>query len=532
MAKTNIGRTVRQNRYNILFIAFLLTFSVLYNYPGILKSRPYSMHQWRQCDCLSITQNYYEEDRSFFEPAIYWLGDGKDGRTVSECPLIYFGVSRLWRLFGWHEYIFRLVNILIVFTGLFCLFRMVTDILKDGFWSLFTVLLLFASPLLVYYTNNFMADAPAFGIALIALFTFREGFNKRNKTLFLLSFLLFTLAGLIKISSLISFCAVLIIHAISIFKQKKEHWWFYSPASLLPYLFTLIVIAAWYMHAISYNNSNVRDIFLTGLYPIWDLDKSQIKEIWGNLTNDLLPAYFNRKALVVILLLFASLFVFFRKANRLLVGFTSLLFTGVIAYILLFYKAFTVHDYYLTNLLIFLPFPVISFLEMMKRNHDAVLKNRWVRSVAVVVLMLLVYETSVINRMKYSMSDKLVKTNIVTGKEKQELWKWYHWDYANHFKAYETVTPYLREIGITRDDRVLSLPDQSINISLYLMNQKGFTGFGYSDLPFEEKMEIYKRNGVEYLVADTSFLNNQSYLEPYIGEKVGEYMNLDIFRLR
>ena len=108
--------------------------------------RPYSIHQWRQADCLSITMNYYMEGLNFFEPKIHWLADGKDGKTVSDFPIIYYIVAKLWKVFGYHEYIFRLINTLIVFTGLFCLFKFIGNLLSDKFWAYIITFLLFTSP--------------------------------------------------------------------------------------------------------------------------------------------------------------------------------------------------------------------------------------------------------------------------------------------------------------------------------------------------------------------------------------------------
>ena len=115
------------NNFNLktgyLFIFLLFIISWLYNYPGILSYPPYSIHAWRQADCLSFTLNFYKENLKFWEPAINGLGVDGQGRTVSEFPIIYYTVAQLWKIFGQHESIFRLINIAIVFFGLFNLHR-------------------------------------------------------------------------------------------------------------------------------------------------------------------------------------------------------------------------------------------------------------------------------------------------------------------------------------------------------------------------------------------------------------------------
>jgi hypothetical protein len=524
-----INEFILKNKYDFLFIFFLILISWLYNYPNILTSRPYSIHQWRQTDCLSITMNYYKENRNFFEPAVYWVGE-KDGKTVSECPLIYYSVGQLWKIFGYHEFIFRILNILIVFTGLFCLYKILDRFLSDIFWSFTITFLLFTSPILVYYTNNFTADAPALGLALIGCFLIMKGFNTGKKIYFYLFFFFFILAGLIKISSLIIFIAILFTHILLIYKKRNEKHWFYKWYSLIPYFFVFYIIFLWYNYATLYNQKNLPGIFLTGIYPIWEIDAQTRKNIWLSLKNELIPAYFNKKALFIILTLLVFSIFSFKKVNKFLLSLSIFFFLGTISYLILFYQAFTVHDYYLTNLLLFIPLVLITSIEWMKRNFPKTFNQNFIKSIALIALLLLIYETAVINRLKYSANDWLAKNNFVLSNDTFNQWRRYHENYTNHYKAYETISPYLRKIGMKQTDRVLSLPDESINISLYLMGQKGFTGFGYGDKSFDEKMKLYKENGVKYLIIDKSIIN-ENYLQPYLDEKIGQYKNLNIYKI-
>jgi 4-amino-4-deoxy-L-arabinose transferase-like glycosyltransferase len=505
---------LKKNKADILFVFLLLLVSLLYNYHNILFHHPYSIHQWRQADCLSITMNYYQENRNFFEPAIHWLG-GKDGKTVSECPLIYFTVAQLWKVFGHHEFIFRLLNLLIVFTGLFSLYKLIKGLISDTFWSYTITLLLFTSPILVYYSNNFTADAPAFGLALIGCYLYWKGYDQQKKVLFYLSFLFFLLGGLIKVSSLIVFIAILTIHFYSFLFTKKDKNWFFRWYALIPYVIVLVVIYAWYRFALHYNQQNLSGVFLTGIYPIWGVDVPMRKAIWLSFRYDLVPAYFNQKTIYLALVLFVAQFFFLRKLNRVLFFITVLVFIGVISYMLLFYQAFTVHDYYLTNLLILMPLPFITIIEMLKRNYPRIFSMLPLKIIVSIGLLYLVYKTSVINRMKYSTDDWIVKTNCVVDKARTDYWSGFHSDYAKHMKAFESITPYLRSIGLKRTDPVLSLSDGSFNISLYLMDQKGFTSFGYINMTFDEKIKTYKNNGVKYLIID-SVLNKEEYLQPYL----------------
>lgn len=521
----------KSHKYDLFFILSLFFVSLLYNYHNILTHRPYSMHQWRQADCLSITTNYYSENRKFLEPAIHWVGE-KDGKTVSECPILYYSVAQLWKIFGKHEFIIRLLNILIVFSGIFCLYKLTDGLINDKFWAFFVPLLLFTSPILAFYTNNFLADAPALGLSLIGCYFIWKGFTHKKIHWYLISFLFFTLCGLIKISSLILFTAILLIHTyVTITSRNKENSWLYKWYSLLPYIVVFVIIYVWYNFARDYNSNNLSGIFLLNLFPFWEIDVETRTRIWNNLYFILLPAYFNKKMLFVVFSLFIVLCLFYKKTNKVLFHITLLVFLGITAYVFLFFQAFTVHDYYLLNLLVFVPLPLIAVIEMLKRHYPNVFNSRIIKGTALAALILLIYETAVITRMKYSTNDWLVKTNVVLTKGDVDQWTWFHSNYRERMQAYETITPYLRGLGIKRTDRVISLPDESINISLYLMNQKGFTGFGYSSMSFDEKMNFFQRYGAKYLIIDSS-LHHQGFIKPYITQKIGHYRNIEIFDIK
>ena len=111
---------------SLVFLVILASMSLAYSYQEILFKRPQSVHYWRQADCASLALNYYQHGMNFFEPQTHNLtsNGGKSGNTcTSEVPLLYYSVAVLYHLFGYHEYIYRLLNTLLFFTGLFGLRR-------------------------------------------------------------------------------------------------------------------------------------------------------------------------------------------------------------------------------------------------------------------------------------------------------------------------------------------------------------------------------------------------------------------------
>ncbi|MEA3496776.1 MAG: glycosyltransferase family 39 protein [Bacteroidota bacterium] len=502
--------------YNWIFVGLLIVVSFVYQYHNIFLLRPQSLHQWRQCDCLSITMNFFKEGMHFFNPSVHCQGaeGGMSGHTISEFPIIYFFVAFLWQLFGHHEWIFRLVEMLIVFTGFFALFKMTEDILKDSLWAIGVVFLLFSSPMLVFYTNNFIANTPALGFALIALYFFWQFYKLKKKKYFYFSLLFYLVAGLIKITSLISFIAILFVFALELFgiyKFKNGNRIFEKPIQyILPFLLLVIAIFSWFYYAHSYNASHGAGFFLIGVLPIWNLDNEIIINIWKSVKSFWADQYFNNSVLIVSAVFLLALIVFFKKINKFFATVTIVIFIGVISYLMLFYKVLAYHDYYLINLLIIIPFIFISVILYLKEKHRQIFNSIFLR---IAFFILIGYSIS------YSAK------NI-----KERYWGWMNNYHEKLYKDLEDITPYLRSLGIERTDKVISLPDGSFNISLYLMDQKGWTdfcGISKSAEQIENKIEL----GAEYLIITNKKVYEEKYVQPYIKNKIASYKSVDIYEL-
>ncbi|MBN1251054.1 MAG: hypothetical protein JXR51_07405 [Bacteroidales bacterium] len=95
-------------------------------------------------------------------------------------------------------------------------------------------------------------------------------------------------------------------------------------------------------------------------------------------------------------------------------------------------------------------------------------------------------------------------------------------------EALETITPFLNSIDITYNDKVLFMSDGSFNISLYLMNRKGYTATNNSS----EKRIMKQLNLVDYLIVnDTSYVSIP-YLKARIDKPIGTYKNISIYSLK
>jgi len=115
----------------------------------------------------------------------------------------------------------------------------------------------------------------------------------------------------------------------------------------------------------------------------------------------------------------------YKKSNKFLFSITSLIFIGTLIYIILFFGAFTVHDYYLTNLLIFIPFTLLTFFEFLKNNHENFFYNKNFKILASILLFFLIYYTSAVNRLKYNSKDGIAKYCVFINSNELNLWKRY-----------------------------------------------------------------------------------------------------------
>jgi hypothetical protein len=90
------------------------------------------------------------------------------------------------------------------------------------------------------------------------------------------------------------------------------------------------------------------------------------------------------------------------------------------------------------------------------------------------------------------------------------------------------VEPYLRKIGISPKDIVITVPDISPNISLAAMNNPGYTAS--RDNP-KDVHELQKQ-GASYLIINDSTYANDPLYKPYTTKLAGQYKNIYIYDIR
>lgn len=501
---------------NRLYIAFsLLAFLLLFWWIGhfdIFGMRPQGPHQWRQADCLSYTLNYYKEDISFWEPRVHNLGEDGEGKAVSEFPIVYFSVSRLWRLFGQHEWMYRLIVFLFSFFGLIVLWRWATAYVGRS-WSLGIALMLACSPIFAYYSNNFLMNIPALSTALMALFSF-DKFRREGRLRWLIfSMILFSFSGLLKITGLLGYFAILgyvllvWVGVISDVRLKIRKTVVIVSLLLLP----LLINVWWYAWAMDYNQGLGNGFFLLGILPIWNYNWDEISHTLSNVSQFWFGQYQLPAAQLAEVVMLFALIYWRKKLNPFLSTLAFLTSIGMLCYILLFFQVFADHDYYMVEMLLVWVLIAVCFVDLIYRQWAAK------RVYFVIVSMCLILLGWSVVHVRAQM-DFRYHTPWLNTHEKRNM-------------VFENIEPWLREKGIDRTDAVLIWPERSINIPLYFADQKGWTRFntGLEDL---EKVDKLISRGLKYFILTDPELIKANYLEPYLQSPIGQFDQVYLYDLR
>lgn len=519
----------------IIFLIVHIGLFFLYGYHEYYSYRPYSIHQWRQSDCLSFTKNYYEEGMHFFEPKIHWQGV-PEGKTVSEFPLVNYSVAALWKLFGEHEYIYRFLELFIYFVSLMLLFVTVKRISESWLYAYLATIFISTSPLLAYYSFNFLADVPAFSFALMGLSFYYLFIRSGNFKQFVYALFFASLAVLLKASAItvlgiIGLLTVLNIFGIKISSHQparlfKNKWM----AMLLMGAFTFLIIL-WYRFAILYNGGNKNGVFLLTALPVWKMkDADKIIETTRILFSNQITMFFNKGALMIITLLFLWLIFQLKHLERYLR--ISLLMAAVsfLLYIIFFYEVFNIHDYYLINEMIFPVIILIAAGDYLKKKNFRFSYPPFVALSLIIMFFFAVFCGSVI-RLRNLKEDNLTSWFPFLTNEEKNFWNWYHWNYERTLKPLETISPFLREMGIKREDKVISIPDQSFNITLYLMDQKGFSGTGLNFQTDTNFIDKKIKQGANYLIINDAEIKKEPGIKKHLSNLIGQYQTVEIYKL-
>ena len=512
------------------FLFLFIIFAAFY-YISILDKGPLNAHIWRQADCLSMTRSY-SEGASFFKPEMNLLFADNYTTSVSagEFPVLYYMVGKFWKVFGESYLSYRLFYLLILFAGVFSFYKSLRILLKDNFWATTISLLLFTSPVFVVYGVSFLTDVPAFSFVLIALYFLLRYQLEKSLKFFFIAMAFFAFAGLIKTSSLIAFIFlffILFLETLSVKSLGDKKLFKCSIYEWAGFISAILAIFSWYYYADYFNSIHKFKYTFNAIYPIWEAKNEVIHELLKNVRNFTSMVYFSRPVIFSLIIL-GILNLFLWKKIPVLAYFSSIIITlGSLIYFILWAPLMGIHDYYYSALLILFVGILIPFIWYIKTNHADIFHGYPIKIFLVIFLSYNFVYCLLVVKLKTSATQGEF---VFVGNQKfVNLMKWTNWDLSVNMNRFASMEPYNRQIGITAEDKVISMPDFSFNASLYLVNQKGWSDF--SNYSKSEDIENLVQKGAKYLfISDTNLLK-QAFIAPFISNQIGDYKGIRVYKL-
>lgn len=349
-------------------LLFSLFISAVTHLPFI-NLGPRSVHVWRQSNTLAVARNFYQEDMDILNPRVDRRLD-TDGVTGMQFPSYEYIVALGYKVFGLHNWVHRLISLLISFWGAVGMYFLSKRLLKHDVAAGFAALAYTFSPDLYYFGFSALPDILALACSVWGLYYFLKWFNgfgdyayfgyaqppKPNTqyslpdtqhnshqspvTHFTISLLLIILAGLTKLQFLAIgfFIAPYVLLNATIAKKK-----------ILPLILfglsSCIIPLLWYRRSVELiKSSGLADFGIT-FRPESDWKKG-INTIIQNITSDLPDLLLNYSSFLLFLF---SIFFFFKNRFWKSKWFIPMLIwtLSLIAYHIIELAQMNVHSYYM-----------------------------------------------------------------------------------------------------------------------------------------------------------------------------------------
>lgn len=499
----------KRQEHTILGIVLIGIYFFL-GYSSVFFNGPEGIHFMRQSDSLAFASQYFNNGFDFFNPQLFNLKD-IDGRAACEFPILYYFTALLYAVFGQHFFILKVVHLLVVYVGIVFLYKLIYGILKDVIYSVLILLFLFTSTVFNYYAFNYLPDIAALGFTFIGWYYFIESRNTFYKRTMVLSSLFFCLAGLLKVTYLISPLAILGGLVFQLFFCKKEQLYKkWTHSSIVSIVILLSVNVGWNSYMVYYNALYHATSFNTSILPIWKLNTLDIKIVWEYMTNYWYTKYFAASSFHILGIFFLFILVFYKQWNKNVFVVYALLLFGSGSYFILFYSQFKDHDYYfLVFLPLFLMTLVIGVYVLQKKITSNIIHIVIKSVLAVVVIAGINYSRMKLKGRYEEKDNEYAHSSLVLQKYQEEI----------------------KAIGISKNAKVIVATDKSQNGSLLILNTQGWLLKTSEELA-QTNIESYKKQGASYLFVVNGEENLKNSITSEVGRMILQKVDLYVYKLQ
>jgi 4-amino-4-deoxy-L-arabinose transferase-like glycosyltransferase len=232
---------VRRRRGDALALAAILIFAALLRLYHVTD--PFlDAHAWRQLDTAAMARNFFEQGFWPFDPQVDW--GGAHGALEAEFPLVPALIAVLYRLFGLHEILGRLLIIASSLGLVWATYRLALAVDGRPAVARAAAFLMAISPAAVFFGRIVIPDTPMIALSVVSLVGFVE-FARRGSMRWLAA-----AAIALGLACLLKLPAIFLGPPIVVALVQARGWrvfrdWRVWLAGVLP----LAATAAWYWHA-------------------------------------------------------------------------------------------------------------------------------------------------------------------------------------------------------------------------------------------------------------------------------------------
>ena len=482
-------------RFPLFFLTLVVSLCFFYGYLKIFQFTPRSTHQWRQADSASLALNYYQDGLNFFKPRMHFIMGGEGYVTgAGEAPIFYYVVAVFYKIFGPHEGIFRLLSLLTFLIGLFLIAKIIAIEAKDWFSPAILAGIVMGSPVIAFYSFNFTPNIPAQGLAMIGIWYFYRFYKNQQLSCFNWSMFFYMLAGLIKISALMSFLVLIGIYVLDLaglFKNVKGQRIFKKAWRFLPgFVMVIAALFLWKLWADHYNEIHKTNYFLSTTRPYWSLDAEMQSWVYKRMMEIWFPSYYHTYTFWGLGAIGALILLTPWFHKRILYLSLLALSIGCTAFFYLWYRQFEGHDYYVIEMVL-LPITILGMFFLFLKKYAPKILSNWIFRIA--LLGIVVYNA---DYSKGILKYRFDKNSVFMSYFNPDL-----------FKTKE-LHAFLKNLGIQYPDKVVSAPDTSPNNTLYHYNLLGWTELYVGGEMHVKKIKACAKAGAKYLL-----IHDKKYLE-------------------
>ena len=259
----------------IYYIFFLFLFLRLIGITNELND----YHHFRQTYTASFAKYFYENGFDLFNPNLSII----NYKNVSEFQIFPFLVALLYKIFGFHDYLGRVLS-LIFSIGTFFVFYWLVELYFNKIVANIALIFLTILPLSIYYSRVFMLEPMMLFLSVSMVYTFSRYLEDKNIIFFIVSIFCSSLALLIKIPTIYMLLPILFLMI-----NKNGFRFLLQISNYIYGFFSILPAVYWYfIHNRIYPKNSIVDERIINLYyssEAWEyyLQLMKVPGTWKNI---------------------------------------------------------------------------------------------------------------------------------------------------------------------------------------------------------------------------------------------------------